>query len=110
MMDESTYQQLIGETFRKIEDAFEDVDPDQVEVTSTGDVVTLSFANGVRCILNTQRPVRQVWMAARAEAWHFDWDEAKRRWIDDRGRGLELTEQIKKIVKEQSGLDVAFSG
>lgn len=108
MMDESTYQKLVSETFRRIEDAFDEVDPDQIDITSTGDVVTFSFANGVRCILNTQRPVRQLWLAARAEAWHFDWDEAGRRWIDDRGRGIELSAQLSRIVKEQSGLDVAI--
>ena len=108
MMDESTYQKLIADTFRRIEDAFEEVDPDQVDVTSTGDVVTLAFANGVRCILNTQRPVRQLWMAARAEAWHFDWDAGKKRWIDDRGRGIELHAKLKEIVREQSGLEVSF--
>jgi CyaY protein len=108
MMDESTYQKLVGDTFRRVEDAFEDVDPDQVDVTSTGDVVTLAFANGVRCVLNTQRPVRQLWLAAKAQAWHFDWDASGRRWIDDRGRGIELTAQLRDIVKEQCGLDVAF--
>jgi CyaY protein len=106
MMDESAYQKLIAETFRRIEDAFEEVDPDQVDITSTGDVVTLAFANGVRCILNTQRPVRQLWMAARANAWHFDWDEGKRAWVDDRGRGIELLAQLRAVVKELSGLDV----
>jgi len=105
-MDESAYQKLVAETFRRIEDALEVVDPDQIDVTSTGDVVTLAFANGVRCILNTQRPVRQLWMAARASAWHFDWDPAQNAWVDDRGRGIELMAQLRQVVKELSGLDV----
>jgi CyaY protein len=108
MMDESTYQQKVAATFRAIETVLDEVDPDLVETTSTGDVMTFAFANGVRCILNTQRPVRQLWLAARAEAWHFDWHEDEGRWIDDRGRGIELRQQLVKIIREQAGLDVAL--
>jgi CyaY protein len=107
-VDESTYLKVCAETFRAIEDAFEDVDPDAVELTSTGDVLTFRFANGVRCILNTQRPARQLWLAAKDSAWHFDWDSAGKKWIDDRGRGVELRGQLARIVKEQAGLDVTL--
>ncbi len=106
-MDESGYLHLVKDTFRGIEDAFEDVDPDVVEITSTGDVLTFRFANGVRCVLNTQRPVKQLWLAAKDSAWHFGWDDAKQCWLDDRGRGVELRAQLRAIVKEQAGVDVA---
>src|SRR5687767_9447204 len=102
-MDESAYLKLVGETFRRIEDALAEVDPDVVEVTSTGDVLTLAFAKGPRCVLNTQRPVRQLWLAARTSAWHFSWDG--RAWMDDKGRG-ELYDTLAKILKEHGGLDV----
>jgi CyaY protein len=52
--------------------------------------------------------VRQLWLAAKAQAWHFDWDEANGRWVDDRGRGIELTAQLREIVKEHSGVEVPF--
>ena len=72
-MDESTYQQLADKTFRVIVDAFEHVDTDLVDCEIAGDVVTLTFAGVKRCIINTQRPVRQIWIAANARAWHFSW-------------------------------------
>jgi CyaY protein len=103
MMDESEYQKLVTGTFRKVEDALAEVDPDVVEVTGTGDMVTLQFKSGVKCILNTQRAVRQLWMAARATAWHFSWDGA--RWQDDKGRG-ELWSILGVIVNDLAGQDV----
>lgn len=106
MMDESRYLHLVDETFRKIQDAFENVDPDDVDVYTTGDVLTLAFRNGVRCVINTQRPVRQIWLAARTRAWHFDYDERTGRWIDDKGRGEELFQCIRDIVRQESGLEV----
>jgi CyaY protein len=107
-VDESSYQQLVARTFRGIEDALENVDPDDVELSNTGDVLTLTFKNGVRCVLNTQRPVRQLWMAARDTAWHFGWDDASAAWLDDRGRGLELRATLAKVIEQQSGRTVAL--
>ncbi len=107
-MDDSRYHKLVAETFRSLEDALADVDPDLVEVTSTGDVVNLHLPKGIRCVLNTQRPVHQIWMAVKDQAWHFGWDDAAGRWIDDRGRGIELMAKLREIVQQFAGVDVAF--
>ena len=108
-MNESEYQQLADAAFRAIGDAFEQVDPDVVDCEIAGDVVTLTMHDGTRCIVNTQRPARQIWLAASARAWHFSWDEAGRRWIDDKGRGEELFATIARVVKESTGADVHFA-
>jgi CyaY protein len=107
-MDEPTYQKLADATFRAIGDAFEDVDTDLVDCESAGDVLTLTLRGGKRCIINTQRPVRQIWLAANAQAYHFSWDEKVRRWVDDKGRSEDLYAAIARIVKEATGADVRF--
>ena len=107
-MNESTYQKLADEVFRAIGDAFEEVDPDIVDCESAGDVLTLVMRGGAKCIVNTQRPARQIWLAATARAWHFTWDEEGRRWVDDKGHGDELYATIARIVKETTGADVTF--
>lgn len=106
-MTESEYLELVDRTFRRIEDAFEEVDPDQAEVTVSGDVLTITFANKVRCVLNRQRAVRQIWLAARDRAWHFRWENG--RWMDDKGTGVELFAQVRAIARENAGLDVVFA-
>ena len=107
-MDESSYQKLADATFRKIGDAFEDVDPDLVDCEHAGDVVTLTLPGNKRCVVNTQRPTRQLWLAANARAWHFSWDAGTGRWLDDKGRGDELFATLAGIVKEAAGLDIRF--
>ena len=107
-MDETSYQHLADATFRKIGDAFEDIDAEVVDFESAGDVLTLTFATGKRCIINTQRPTRQIWLAASSRAWHFTYDAATSRWMDDKGRGEELFATIARIVKETAGVDVTF--
>ena len=107
MIDESHYLRLVAIAFRKIEDALEDVDPGDIDFDSAGDVMTLTMKNGVRCIVNTQRPVRQIWLAARSTAWHFSWDEKTSQWMDDKGRG-ELFATLTAVAKEHAGLAVKF--
>jgi CyaY protein len=111
-MDERAYQHLADATFRRIEDALKDVDPDDVDCERAGDVLTLTFKGGKKCVVNTQRPTRQIWLAANARAWHFTWSEADSRWVDDKGQTnadgtpVELYGAVRRIVREGAGLDV----
>ncbi|MBV9950129.1 MAG: iron donor protein CyaY [Myxococcales bacterium] len=108
-MDESRFQKLADETFRRIGDGFEHVDPDLADCEVAGDVATLTLRGGAKCVVNMQRPARQIWLAANARAWHFSWDERASRWVDDKGRGDELFETIARIVKQGTGADVSFA-
>jgi CyaY protein len=108
-MDESSYQKLADQAFRAIGDAFEDVDPELADCEIAGDVVTITLPGKKRCIVNTQRPTRQIWLAASSRGWHFSYDEAGRRWLDDKGRGEELFATIARVVKEGAGVDVHFA-
>lgn len=106
-MDETRYQQFADEAFRALETMLADVDAEAVDVERSGDVLTLTFADGKKCVINTQRPTRQIWLAANARAWHFSYDEGGATWLDDKGRGVELFSQVAAIVKEHAGVTVA---
>lgn len=103
-MDEKNYQHLADDALKHIETMLQDVDADDVDVERAGDVITLTFANKKKCVINTQRPTRQLWLAANARAWHFSYDESGKKWLDDKGQGVELFGQIAAIVKEHAGL------
>jgi iron-sulfur cluster assembly protein CyaY len=105
-MDEARYQRLADDTFRALESMLEDVDADEVDIERAGDVLTLTFRDGIKAVANTQRPTRQIWLAANARAWHFAWDEASSKWLDDKGQGVELFGKVAAIVKEHSGIDI----
>ncbi len=108
LMDETQYLALVDGAFRRLDDALENVDSELVDCDAAGDVMTLTFSRGRKCILNTQRPTRQIWMAANSRAWHFSWEEERRRWLDDKGRGDELFETLARVIKESAGIDVAL--
>lgn len=105
-MDESRYQALAEKALATLETMLDDVDADDVDVERGGDVLTLTFRDGRKCVVNTQRPTRQIWLAANARAWHFSYDEASARWLDDKGQGIELFDRVASVVKESAGIDV----
>ena len=103
MITESAYLRLVDDVFKVIQDACEPLDPDDVEAVAAGDVLTLTFRDRSRCVLNTQRPTLQVWMAANSRAWHFSLDEETGKWMDDKGRGDELFATVARVVTDNSG-------
>jgi CyaY protein len=109
-MDESAYRRLIDDTFKVIDAAFEDVDPDLAESVVAQGTLTISFADGRRCILSPQTPVRQLWVAFRDRAWHMDFHADTRRWLDDRGQGVELHQLVQDITRETAGVTVTIAG
>jgi CyaY protein len=105
-VDESSYERLAADTFKRVLDLFQDVDPDDADAEAAGDVVRVALRGGQRIVLNTQRPVRQLWLAGGQSAWHFSYDASSQRWLDDKGRG-ELFDVLRKLAKDAAGLSLA---
>lgn len=106
-MDESEFERRAAEAWKRVIDLFEDVDPEDADVEQAGDVIRIDFRGGQRVVLNTQRPARQLWLAGGAHAWHFSYEPQGDRWLDDKGRGVELYAQLAALAKEVAGLDLA---
>ena len=106
MLDESTYNQNVASVFRRILDAVDQIDPDELEADTTGDMVTLTSRSGEKCVINTQRVVRQIWVAGKSQGIHFSWDGQD--WMDDKGKGLELFAFIADVVQTISGQTLRF--
>src|SRR5688572_27963695 len=98
MMDESRYNQLVAGSFKRMLAALDEVDPDVADSDATGDMLTITAASGEKCIVNTQRAVRQIWVAGKGQGIHFSYDESSRRWLDDKGHGLELFGFVAEVV------------
>lgn len=106
-MDESRYLQLAEDAFRRIEQALEPVDPDLADYERTQDVLQILFPPPtLPCIINTQRPTQQIWLAFDRKALHFGWDEASGRWLDDKGSGVELFSRVREILEKTAGVKI----
>lgn len=71
-----------------------------------GGMVTLTFGNRSQIIINLQKPLQEVWMAARAGGFHYRYDGAA--WNDTKGQG-EFFVHLSRCATEQAGLPLTFS-
>jgi CyaY protein len=104
-VDEATYEQLAKQAFARVLDMYEDIDPEEADVETSGDVIRIDFRGGRRAVLNTQRPARQIWLAGGTAAWHFSYDAQSERWLDDKGRG-ELFSTLSALTREAIGVEL----
>jgi len=106
-METTDYLKHAGDCLSRVETWLEDFDPDELDYTPADGVVTLEFADGMKFVLNRQAAASQMWFAAGARAWHFDYDAAKGQWIDDK-EGRELYGRISETVSEKLGRPVTL--
>ncbi len=70
-----------------------------------GGMVTLAFANGSQIVVNLQKPLHEIWLAARSGGYHYRFDGAQ--WVDTKGQG-ELFGQLSRDASAQAGRALVF--
>jgi CyaY protein len=71
-----------------------------------GGMVTLTFANRGQIVINLQKPLHEVWMAAKAGGFHYRWLDGQ--WQDTKGQG-EFFAQLSLQASTQSGQTLQFA-
>jgi iron donor protein CyaY len=107
-MDEKTYRRLLDDTLTRIDGAFDDVDPDLAESNLSQGALTISMRGKHRLVLSPQPSPRQLWVAFRDRAWHFDWNESRQCWLDDRGQDIEALTLVAGLTREAAGVEIEF--
>ena len=104
---EASYSASVAAFFKRLVAAIDAIDPDIVECDATGDMVTITAAKtGLKVIVNTQKAVHQIWVAGKSAGVHFS-READGRWMDDKGKGLELGAWVAECVRDASGVTIS---
>lgn len=77
-----------------------------VDSQRTGGMITLTFPNGSQIIVNQQKPLHEIWMAAKSGGYHYRFDGSQ--WQDTKGGG-EFFGNLSRDAAAQSGLPLHFS-
>lgn len=80
-----------------------DVDLDNQRV---GSMVTITFPNRSQIVVNLQKPLHEVWLAARDGGYHFTWKGGA--WLDTKS-GAEFFSTLTRCASAQAGLALKFS-
>src|SRR4051812_9617723 len=87
-------------------DRINDSTDTDIDSQRVGGMVTLTFRNGSQVIVNLQKRLHEVWLAAKAGGFHYKFDGA--RWMDTKGQG-EFFETLARQASAQAGEVLDFS-
>ena len=104
-MDAKDFHRLSAKALAHIDTALGEADADRLDVQLGGDVLTLTFADGARFVINSHSAAGQIWMAAGTTAWHFD-REDDGRWVARR-TGDELMQTVARVVGDKLGTQIS---
>jgi CyaY protein len=86
-------------------DRMNDENDADIDNQRVGGMVTLSFANRSQIVINLQKPLQEVWLAAKAGGFHYRFVEGQ--WQDTKGQG-EFFEQLSRQASTQAGMPLRF--
>ena len=107
-MTDLEYQTLAEQLLGHVEaccDRFNDETDADIDAQRSGGMVTLVFANRSQIVLNQQKPLHELWLAAKSGGYHFKWVDGA--WADTKGQG-EMLQILSREATAQSGLPLAF--
>jgi len=107
-LSDAEYHRLTSTVLASIEAAVDrwlqedriDIDPQR-----TGGLLELAFPDGSRIVVNTQPPLQELWLAARASGRHFR--HVGGRWLDTRD-GTEFFDALSREATAQGGVPLQF--
>lgn len=83
-MNDSEFHHLADGLWMAIEEGVDNWNGDSdIDCEINGGVLTLTFENNSKIIVNRQEPLHQVWLAAKSGGYHFSLKNNE--WTNDRG-------------------------
>jgi len=98
--------QLLDQILEQLEaiDALEDLEMDLVD-----GVLTVTFDDGGKIIINRQEATEQIWVASPLGPAHFNFDAAENQWVNDRS-GESLTGTLERAFSEKMREEIELEG
>ena len=108
-MTDLQYQNQAESVLKAIEqtcDRLNDESDVDIDNQRTGGMITLSFSNQSQIIVNLQKPLQEIWMAARAGGFHYKFNGGQ--WLDTKD-GREFFANLSRYASAQAGQPLVFA-
>lgn len=107
-MTDPEYMDLAEALLRAVErgcDHINDATDADVDNQRTGGMITLTFGNRSQIVINLQKPLQEVWMAAREGGYHYRHLDGAWRSTRD---GTEFFADLSRCASAQAGMPLLF--
>jgi CyaY protein len=108
-LTDAEYRCLASQVLASIEataDRWLQDDVIDVDTHRTGGLLELVFPDDSRIVVNTQPPLHEIWLAARAGGYHFR--HVQGCWLDTRD-GSEFFDALSRHASSQGGVSLRFA-
>lgn len=103
-MNDLEYDELADSTLLAVENELENTVVD-LDYESNGGLLSITFPDQSKIIINKQPPLHQLWVATRFNGHHFEWRD--NQWIDNR-TGAEFWQLLSDAASRQAGTELKF--
>jgi CyaY protein len=106
-LGESEFHARVDAILDRIDAVLDEVDSD-IDTELNGGILSITFANGSKVIVNRQTPNREIWVAAKSGGFHFR-QVAGGPWLDTRS-GEALDRLLSRVLGAQAdaAIEIAF--
>lgn len=106
-MNDSEFHQLADRLMLYIEETLDGFIGDaDIDYETNGGVMTLSFENGTKIVINRQEPLHQIWLATKAGGYHCNYREGA--WYCDRS-GIPFLQLLSEACSAQAQEEIHFA-
>ena len=108
-MTDTEFQDLAERALKAVEAACDHInDSTEADIDNqrTGGMITLVFANRSQIVINLQKPLHEIWLAARCGGFHYRFDF--KNFIYFKGQG-EFFASLSRYASEQAGQTLEFT-
>ncbi len=108
-MTDPEFMDLAERVLKAVEascDRINDKTSADIDNQRSGGMITLAFANRSQIVINLQKPLHEIWLAARCGGFHYRYDGT--RWLDTKGEG-EFFASLSRYASEQAGQTLTFA-
>ncbi|MDA8390978.1 MAG: iron donor protein CyaY [Gammaproteobacteria bacterium] len=98
MLSDTEYEDAAHALMVHLEQLIENKAP-LIDFESENEILTLEFPDRSRIIINKQRPLKEIWVAARSGGYHYHYDDRRQAWL--REGGGELINDIERFASDQ---------
>jgi CyaY protein len=108
-LSDADYRRLTASVLTAIESATDrwlQDDVVDIDTQRSGGLLELIFPDTSRIVVNTQPPLQELWLAARAGGYHYR--HVLGRWLDTRD-GSEFFDALSRHASAQAGRELCFT-